>query len=105
MIIDKAVADTLHQGRAAVADPLHRAAQSTTEHGEKFDFNHLLEHLHDSRELEIPFGHVELPHFPPVQIGEYSIDLSVTKHVFFLLFAGLLLTLMAVYASRKIRRN
>ena len=105
MMIDKAVADTLHQGRAAVADTLHRAAQSTTEHGEKFDFNHLLEHLHDSRELEIPFGHVELPHFPPVNIAGYSIDLSITKHVFFLLFAALLLGVMAVYASKKIRRN
>ncbi|HLE31427.1 MAG TPA: hypothetical protein VJB38_02330, partial [Bacteroidota bacterium] len=102
MMIEKVVADTLQQGHSAPADTLRSAAQASAEHGEKFDFNHLLEHLHDSRELEIPFGHVELPHFPPVQIGEYSIDLSVTKHVFFLLFAGLLLTLMAVYASRKI---
>jgi len=105
MMIEKVVADTLQQGHSAPVDTLRSAAQASAEHGEKFDFNHLLEHLHDSRELEIPFGHVELPHFPPVQIGEYSIDLSMTKHVFFLLFAGLLLTPMAVYASRKIRRN
>ncbi len=103
MMIESAVADTLRQTTPALSDSL-KAVQAA-EHGEKFDFNHLLEHLYDSRELEIPFGHVELPHLPPVHIGGLTIDLSITKHVFFLLLAALLLMIGAVYASRSIRRS
>jgi F-type H+-transporting ATPase subunit a len=105
MIVNQTVADTLHQSTSALADTLHAVIQPSTEHVEKFNFNHLLEHLNDSRELEIPFGHVELPHFPPIQIAGFTIDLSITKHVFFLLLAAFLLIVMAVYASRKIRRS
>ncbi|GJQ21331.1 MAG: ATP synthase subunit a 2 [Bacteroidia bacterium] len=84
-----------------LADTSAVAAQ----HGEEFDFNHLLEHLYDSRTLEFPGGHWDIPAFPPVQIGGLSIDLSITKHVFFLLLAAVLLTVGAVTASRKIRKN
>ncbi len=71
----------------------------------EFDFNHLLEHMYDSRTLEYPGGHWDIPPFPPVQIAGLTIDLSVTKHVFFLLLAAVLLTLIAVSASRKIRKS
>jgi len=78
---------------------------SVAEHGEAFDFNHLLEHLYDSRTIEYPGGHWDIPPFPPVEVGGLTVDLSVTKHVFFLLVAAFLLTVTAVYASRKIRKN
>ena len=75
------------------------------EHGEKFEFSHLLDHMKNSMELEYPGGHVELPHFPPVQIGGITFDFSISKHVFFLFFAALLLVIMAVYAARKNRKS
>lgn len=71
----------------------------------EFDFNHLLEHLYDSRTLEYPGGHWDIPPIPPVQIAGFTIDFSVTKHVFFLLLAAVLLTLTAITASRKIRKS
>ena len=77
---------------------------AVAEHAE-FDFNHLLEHLYDSRTLEYPGGHWDIPPFPPVQIAGMTIDFSVTKHVFFLLLAAVLLTLAAITASRRIRRS
>lgn len=77
---------------------------AVAEHAE-FDFNHLLEHMYDSRTLEFPGGHWDIPPFPPVQIAGLTIDLSITKHVFFLLLAAAILTVIAVSASRKIRKN
>lgn len=105
MMIDRIVADMLNQGHTAVSDSVATATQAAAEHGDKFDFSRLLEHQYDSHELELPFGHVTLPHVPPIEIGGLTIDLSITKHVFFLLLAALILVLVAVYASRKIRRN
>lgn len=84
---------------------VHAPADSAAEAHADFDFNHLLEHLYDSRTLEYPGGHWDIPPFPPVQIAGISIDLSITKHVFFLLLAAVLLTIGAISASRKLRRN
>lgn len=100
-----AASDTLRQAIRPAADSLHAVAAQSSEHGGKFDFNHLLEHLYDSREIEFPGGHLELPHFPPLQIGGVTIDLSITKHVFFLLVAALILIVLAVGASRQIRKH
>ncbi|MEX1139173.1 MAG: F0F1 ATP synthase subunit A [Bacteroidota bacterium] len=86
-----------------IVSPADTAA--VAEHGSKFDFNHLLEHMYDSRTLEFPGGHWDIPPFPPVQIAGLTIDFSITKHVFFLLLAAVLLTLAAVSASRKIRKT
>ncbi len=90
-------------GRAAV-DTAHAVAHGGG-HGEEFDFMHLLDHMKDSREIEIPFGHVTLPQFPPVEIGGMMIDLSPTKHVFFLLLAGLLLVIAAIAVARSYRKG
>jgi F-type H+-transporting ATPase subunit a len=69
-------------------------------------FSELLHHVYDSRELEFPpFGHIELPEFPPFEVAGISIDLSITKHVVFLWVSALLLIIFAVAASRKIRAN
>ncbi len=70
-----------------------------------FDFVHLLDHMKDSRELKIPFGHITLPQIPPIHIGEMVIDLSPTKHVVFLLIAALILFLVAFRAARKNKKS
>ncbi|MBI2619377.1 MAG: F0F1 ATP synthase subunit A [Ignavibacteriales bacterium] len=87
------------------ADSLQAAAiHPGNGHGDEFDFTHLLEHMHDSRELEFPWGRWEIPAFPPVQIGELTLDLSVTKHVFFLFVAAVLLMVGAMTAARKMKK-
>lgn len=81
------------------------AAAANGHGGGEFDFNHLLEHLYDSRSLEFPGGHWDIPAFPPVQIAGLTIDFSITKHVFFLIVAAVLLTVGGIVASRRIRKN
>jgi F-type H+-transporting ATPase subunit a len=97
-----AAADSLHH---AAADTL-QAAAAHGEHGaEGFNFAHLLDHIKDTREVELPFLRLELPSFPPIHLGGFTIDLSITKHVFFLLLSALLLLVVAVLSSRAIRRD
>jgi F-type H+-transporting ATPase subunit a len=90
----------IHQ---TIADTVHTAAHAG-EHGEGGGnlFTGLLHHVYDSNELELPFlGKIELPHFAPVHIGNFSFDLSITKHVVFLWLAAVILLLVAVTAARK----
>jgi F-type H+-transporting ATPase subunit a len=88
-----------------VSHPLTDTLQ-VAEHGEKFEFSHLLEHLHDSRQIELPFGHVEFPvHLPSVEVAGVRFDFTITKHVFFLLLSALVLVLLAIAAARQNRKN
>ncbi|MEX0601729.1 MAG: F0F1 ATP synthase subunit A, partial [Bacteroidota bacterium] len=102
---DVTTPDTLNTALTHPADSLAAAAQAPDSHGGEFDFAHLLEHMYDSPELEYPFGHFEIPAFPPIQIAGLSIDVSITKHVFFLLFAAAILVAVGVTTARKARRN
>ncbi len=56
--------------------------------------------MQDSRELEIPFGHISLPQFPPIEIAGITIDISITKHVVFLWLSALILIALALVAAR-----
>ncbi|MBI3006451.1 MAG: F0F1 ATP synthase subunit A [Ignavibacteriales bacterium] len=100
-ILEKAAADT----SKALADTAAVASHGAGEHGEKFEFSHLLDHIKDGREVEIPFGHFELPHIAPVNIGGMVIDLSPTKHVFFLALSALLLVVVALYAASRYKKS
>ena len=93
--------DSLHSVTVTIADSINQiTGHSASVHNGKFNFMHLLEHVNDSHEVELPFIHFELPQFPPVYIAGLTLDLSPTKHVFFLLLCALLLILGAVYAAR-----
>lgn len=81
----------------------HAAPQEA--HGDGFSFAHLLDHIKDGKELEIPGGHIELPHLPPVNIGGIEIDLSPTKHVVFLLIASAMVFSWAFFAARSYKKN
>ena len=87
-------------------DTLHVATQ-TAEHGESGSaiFGELLHHVQDSHEIEIPFGHIELPQFAPIHIGGMSIDLSITKHVVFVWLAAIIVSILAIVVSRRYRRQ
>ena len=105
MIFEETIGtDTLKNAVQAV-QALSDTAQSAAEHSEGFNFAHLLDHIKDGREVDFPGGHFELPHFEPVHIGSLVIDLSPTKHVFFLLLIAVLLLWVAVSAARKHRKS
>lgn len=85
------------QYTAVAMDTVHAAGAA--ENGNLF--KHLLAHVRDSREVEIPFGHINLPHFPPLTLFGHQIDLSLTKHVIFLWVAAAILLAVTVIAARK----
>lgn len=96
--------DQLQQDHGgALTDSLSHASGAAGHGGGENTFSELLHHIYDSRELEFPpFGHVELPHFPPIEVGGIVIDLSITKHVVFLWVAALVLIVVALAARKKI---
>ena len=71
---------------------------------EKQDF--ITPHITDSHHLEYPCfksGWVceyQLPHWDPIQIGSFSIDMSPTKHVVMLLLAATLCLVTLLIAAR-----
>ena len=94
-------ADSLNSSMHTAADTLAHAAQGAAHGGGENTFGSLLNHIYDAKELEFPpFGHIELPHFAPVQVGGMTLDFSITKHVVFLWLAALLLLVLAVSAAR-----
>lgn len=106
MVDTTSAAAAVRHGAAGMVDTTSSAvADSVAQHAEGFEFGHLLDHMKNSHELELPWGHVELPHLPPLQIGGLSIDLSISKHVFFLLVAAFIVAALAITAARKNRKN
>lgn len=107
MILDSLFSpDTLQQTVQQAVDTLHVAGAQAAGHGEKFEFSHLLSHMRDSKEIEIPFGHFEIPlHLPKVHVAGIDFDFAITKHVFFMLLCALLLVVVAVVAARKNRKS
>ena len=96
--------DTLQHVVHALADTA-TIAHTSGEHGGGFNFMHLLDHMKDSRSVESPFGHLSLPQFAPVHLGSTTIDLSMTKHVFFLLLCGMLLLIVMIYVARSYKKS
>jgi F-type H+-transporting ATPase subunit a len=98
------VADTLQHTAHTVVDTI-AAVHASGGHGEGFNFMHLLEHMKNSNSVELPFIHLALPQFAPVRIGGFTLDLSITKHVFFLLVGGILLFIASVYVARSYKKS
>jgi len=89
----------------AAADTLK--FEAVVQHSEKeFEFYEVFEHIKNSRSIELPLSYeIHLPHFPPVDILGYTIDLSPTKHSFFLVLCGVLLTIVAVYTALSYKKR
>jgi len=64
----------------------------------------ILHHLADSHELEIGSWVVHLPQFSPVHLGPLTLDLSITKHVVFMVIAAVLVMLLLIPAARHAQR-
>jgi F-type H+-transporting ATPase subunit a len=99
--------DTLQQVATAVADSVRQViSHGASGQGEKFNFQHLLDHAKDSRTIELPPSlHFELPQLPPLHIGGFMLDLSPTKHVIFLILCAVLLIVGAIFAARAYRKT
>jgi F-type H+-transporting ATPase subunit a len=83
--------------------------QPAGEQAKKVDI--ILPHISDSDELDVPwlnaegFKVVRLPHWKPVMIGSYALDLSPTKHVVMMLIAALLACVILINAARAQARH
>jgi len=65
----------------------------------------IMHHIGNAHEIELPFlGVYQLPHFPPIHIGNLAIDLSPTKHLVFMLLSALLVTLVFTLTARAVAR-
>ena len=85
--------------QTASADTLKRAVAEVQHQGG--GLSGLVNHVFDSHELELPLiGHVSLP-----EIHLFGIDLSLTKHTFFLLMGACIVTLITVVAARQNKKN
>src|SRR4051812_36086142 len=66
----------------------------------------ILPHISDSDELDTPWANVPglkaapLPHWAPIHIGSFALDLSPTKHVVMMLLAAVLACIILIGAAR-----
>jgi len=93
-----------HAGEAVTAsqDSAGGAAAATTE---EWGVEAMMHHVVDSPEWDVePFFTLRLPELPAFHIGSIPVDLSVTKHVLFLLVATVLTILTMFLAARASRR-
>jgi F-type H+-transporting ATPase subunit a len=106
MIEPQTIVDTLEHAALSAGDTLPaQAVHAAAEHAEKFEFGHLLGHLHNSGAIEFPGGHIDLPQFPPIHVGGLTIDLSMSKHVFFMLLSAVVVAAFAIYAANRNRKS
>ncbi len=74
--------------------------------GGPFDITEMiLHHLADSNEIELPFGVIHLPQFPPLHLGPITLDLSLTKHVVFMMLAAVMVVVLLILSARGARRE
>lgn len=82
------------------------AAHGAAQHAEGFNFVELLEHkVANANYIELPGFKIYLPQFDPVQIGGLTLDLSISKHLVFLILAGVVLLSAAMYAVKQNKKN
>ena len=111
--------DTTAAGAAAVNAEVNRSltgspqgdhgAAPAGEHGAPAGGDIIMPHITDAPHLEVPWPNshwakeVHLPHWAPVQIGGFALDLSPTKHVVMMIVAAVLCaaTLITAAAAHK----
>jgi len=87
----------------AVADTLKHPNAS---HGSEESSNWMLHHISDSRTIDLePLGHITLPQFPTINVAGIEIDLSITKHVFFMWLVSIILIVVLSLVARSYKRS
>jgi F-type H+-transporting ATPase subunit a len=96
--------------RPAAADSMRPIADhAMSQEAKKVDI--ILPHISDGDELDVPwlnasgFRVVHLPHWAPVMIGGYALDLSPTKHVVMMIIAAVLACILLIGAARSQHRR
>jgi F-type H+-transporting ATPase subunit a len=105
LIVESSIIKDTLQHHAHIAADTAAAVHASGGHGEGFSFVHLLEHIKNSNSIELPGFQIILPQIAPVQIGGLTIDLSISKHVFFLLLGGILLLIASVYTAQSYKKS
>jgi F-type H+-transporting ATPase subunit a len=94
----------LTRAQPLAAQSHETAGQHEAERGKEAEID-ILHHIGNSDEIELPFGMVvHLPHWAPVRIGKFAIDLSPTKHTVFMLFAAIIVALTFILSGRAVQR-
>ncbi len=88
----------------AHVDTVAQQAAGQAGHGEEWSTDVMLHHIVDARELDLGFGPVQLPELPTIHVGGIAIDLSITKHVFWMIVATILTVVTMWAAARAARR-
>jgi F-type H+-transporting ATPase subunit a len=95
---------------AAAADSMRPVGDhAMSEEAKKVDI--ILPHISDGDEIDVPwfnstgFRVVHLPHWAPVMIGGYALDLSPTKHVVMMIIAALIACVVLIGAARAQHRR
>ncbi len=90
---------------AASAQEHHGEAGAAGGHADEWGTEVMMHHVVDSNIWEFgPFGEIHLPEIPAFNIGGLEIDLSITKHVLFLVFAAVLTIVTMFIAARSTER-
>jgi F-type H+-transporting ATPase subunit a len=85
---------------------LHSLLAAAGQSGERLDIAAKIQQdLLDKYYWESPFGTIYFPQFAPVQIGPVMIDFSITKHVFFMMLAAVIVAVLLVSAGRQAARE
>jgi F-type H+-transporting ATPase subunit a len=67
---------------------------------------HIMHHIKDAHTMEFPpFGEIHLPQFPPINIGGFEIDISITKHTVVMWFVGVVMILLFGLIARSYRKS
>lgn len=92
---------------SVVHDTLRHAVMAADHGGGEGNvFAQLIHHLSDSHTVEFqPFFSITFPQIPPVHIFGVTIDFSITKHIFYMWVAALVLTVVLVTAARNNARQ
>ena len=96
---------TVVEGHGADASVEQHAGEG--EHGEEWGTETMMHHIVDSGALEIGPIVISLERLriPPIHVAGVEIDLSPTKHTFFLMLASLLTIFTVGLAARRARRT
>ena len=102
----RSVAERVQEHAAAAAQEPHGDAHAAGEHhAEEWGTEAMMHHVVDSDIWEFkPFGEIPLPQVPAFNIGGLEVDLSITKHVLFLMFAAILTIVTMFIAARSTDR-
>jgi F-type H+-transporting ATPase subunit a len=84
----------------------HGEEAAAQAHGEVWDTEAMIHHIVDDRVIDLGFAQISLEglSFPPIQVGSFEIDLSITRHVVFL-FMATILTIFTMWAAARASRK